>query len=348
MGVSVLWLFKKQMLISDGWDYGYVIMTITTIFHYAAGARYYINFIRQILFFKHDYKIDTAYISYSRNLKNSKSDINNSNIIISSPLKSTYYGLSPINYFKACFSLYFFTLTFMLFNLFIILFSGDVLVITALFILLLSFLVLWYLISISINTNNNHPLLHKFLIVFTLLIFTFSLIIILDFLLHFYINLVKKVYFRLKDYIIKMNNYDNNNNNANSNSNNGGGNAPNNKGNGERVFKTSEAKRKKKNEYNKKQRAAMSPEELEALNFKNNERKKMRKAEMSPEDREAVRVKDCEYEKKRGEDKKHVENRNSKRRERYANNPEVRENHKNRAAKRNAKIKAEKKKAQKL
>ena len=58
----------------------------------------------------------------------------------------------------------------MLFNLFIILFSGDILVITALFILLLNLIVLWYLIIIDMNIKNNYPRTYNILLLIFLII----------------------------------------------------------------------------------------------------------------------------------------------------------------------------------
>lgn len=98
--------FAKQMVLSAALDNGYVFMTLVAILTSAIGAGYYLNLIKQIFFFKDDYKINpsvknlnlVAYInstSSSNSIKKGdtseglKVEFNPNNIIINSALSST-------------------------------------------------------------------------------------------------------------------------------------------------------------------------------------------------------------------------------------------------------------------
>jgi NADH-ubiquinone oxidoreductase chain 2 len=101
--------FAKQMVLSAALDNGYIFITLVAILTSVIGAGYYLNLIKQIFFFKDDYKINpsvknlnlVAYInpaSFSNrdNTPNSVSasrsvrvEFNPSNITINSALSST-------------------------------------------------------------------------------------------------------------------------------------------------------------------------------------------------------------------------------------------------------------------
>ncbi|CAG8644321.1 7031_t:CDS:2, partial [Scutellospora calospora] len=92
--------FAKQMVLSAALDNGYVFMTLVAILTSVIGAGYYLSLIKQIFFFKDDYKINpsvknlslVAYInpaSFSSNKDTSngvKVEFNPSNITINSAL----------------------------------------------------------------------------------------------------------------------------------------------------------------------------------------------------------------------------------------------------------------------
>lgn len=91
------------MVLSAALDNGYVFMTLVAILTSVIGAGYYLSLIKQIFFFKDDYKINpsvknlnlVAYInpaSFSSNKDTSnglKVEFNPSNITINSALSST-------------------------------------------------------------------------------------------------------------------------------------------------------------------------------------------------------------------------------------------------------------------
>ncbi|RYE13852.1 MAG: hypothetical protein EOP34_07890 [Rickettsiales bacterium] len=75
--------FAKQMVLSAALDNGYIFMTLVAILTSVIGAGYYLNLIKQIFFFKHDYKIDpsvenlnlVAYVNTSSLSKNRNLDL---------------------------------------------------------------------------------------------------------------------------------------------------------------------------------------------------------------------------------------------------------------------------------
>lgn len=52
--------FAKQMILSAALDNGYVFMSLIAVLTSVIGAGYYLNLIKQIFFFKHNYKINPA------------------------------------------------------------------------------------------------------------------------------------------------------------------------------------------------------------------------------------------------------------------------------------------------
>lgn len=56
----IIGFFGKQMILSSALDNGYVFMCLLAIITSVIGAGYYLNLIKQIFFFKHNYKINPA------------------------------------------------------------------------------------------------------------------------------------------------------------------------------------------------------------------------------------------------------------------------------------------------
>jgi NADH-ubiquinone oxidoreductase chain 2 len=94
--------FAKQMVLSAALDNGYVFMTLIAILTSVIGAGYYLSLIKQIFFFKDNYKINPSvsnlnligYVSriYKGNDNTSSSEVvrfNTKNITINSALSST-------------------------------------------------------------------------------------------------------------------------------------------------------------------------------------------------------------------------------------------------------------------
>jgi len=63
----VIGFFAKQMILSAALDNGYVFMAIVAILTSVIGAGYYLNLIKQIFFFKSDYKKNPSL--YSNNIE---------------------------------------------------------------------------------------------------------------------------------------------------------------------------------------------------------------------------------------------------------------------------------------
>lgn len=55
--------FAKQMILSAALDNGYVFMSLVAILTSVIGAAYYLSLIKQIFFYKHDYKINPVIVS---------------------------------------------------------------------------------------------------------------------------------------------------------------------------------------------------------------------------------------------------------------------------------------------
>ena len=92
--------FAKQMVLSAALDNGYILMTLVAILTSVIGAGYYLNLIKQIFFFKDNYRINPSisnlslvgYIPslyFSFTLSNKTVAFNPSNITINSALSST-------------------------------------------------------------------------------------------------------------------------------------------------------------------------------------------------------------------------------------------------------------------
>jgi len=109
----VIGFFAKQMILSAALDSGYVFMSLVAILTSVIGAGYYLNLIKQIFFYKEDYKkyssntsdsIDKGYVGssyvnssylvgylsfYNSSRKASKFIFSTENITINSSLSTT-------------------------------------------------------------------------------------------------------------------------------------------------------------------------------------------------------------------------------------------------------------------
>ena len=94
----VIGFFAKQMILSAALDSGYVFMTLIAILTSVVGAAYYLNLIKQIFFYKDNYKINPAisdlnlvgYISpYNKN--------NGENLTSKSPIAQRSISFKPEN-----------------------------------------------------------------------------------------------------------------------------------------------------------------------------------------------------------------------------------------------------------
>ena len=73
----IVGFFAKQMILSAALDSGYVFMSLVAILTSVIGAGYYLNLVKQIFFFKEDYKMNPAFDNLE--LKGYISAINNRN-----------------------------------------------------------------------------------------------------------------------------------------------------------------------------------------------------------------------------------------------------------------------------
>ena len=100
----IIGFFAKQMILSAALDNGYVFISLVAILTSVIGAAYYLNLIKQIFFFKHEYKINPILknlnlFAYSANYSKEKtnttlSNMNNylfkpENIVISGSLSTS-------------------------------------------------------------------------------------------------------------------------------------------------------------------------------------------------------------------------------------------------------------------
>ena len=96
--------FAKQMVLSAALDSGYVFLSLVAILTSVVGAVYYLNIIKEIFFYKPEYKINSlltdenlfSYI-YNNNILEKNLDINyNNNIVMSSPISITISSITLV------------------------------------------------------------------------------------------------------------------------------------------------------------------------------------------------------------------------------------------------------------
>jgi len=99
----IVGFFAKQMILSAALDSGYVFMALVAILTSVIGAAYYLNLVKQIFFFKNDYKINPSienlnlvgYIVPMNSIENNEKNKNNlttfkpENITINSSLSAS-------------------------------------------------------------------------------------------------------------------------------------------------------------------------------------------------------------------------------------------------------------------
>ena len=99
----IVGFFAKQMILSAALDSGYIFMSLVAILTSVIGAGYYLNLVKQIFFFKEDYKINPAvenlelvgYILPNNSIENNQKSQNNlvtfkpENITINSSLSTS-------------------------------------------------------------------------------------------------------------------------------------------------------------------------------------------------------------------------------------------------------------------
>ena len=100
----LLGFFAKQMVLSAALDSGYVFLSLVAILTSVVGAVYYLNVIKEIFFYKPEYKINSlltdenlfSYI-YNNNILEKNLDIKyNNNIVMSSPISITISSITLV------------------------------------------------------------------------------------------------------------------------------------------------------------------------------------------------------------------------------------------------------------
>lgn len=119
-------------------------------------------------------------------------------------LQPFFYSSKKLDYLftqlKAKFHIHFCIFIALFLNLFIIIFSGNALVIASLLILLLSLSVLYYLVFSHNKFKRNYPVLFKFFLFFFSILIIISLVCIFLFLLYFYMSFFLNCFSMLKKY----------------------------------------------------------------------------------------------------------------------------------------------------
>jgi NADH-ubiquinone oxidoreductase chain 2 len=96
--------FAKQMVLSAALDNGYVFLSLVAILTSVVGGVYYLNVIKEIFFFKPEYRLnsilkDNKFLSYVYSKNNNlvkNLEFNHNNITISSPISITIAGITLI------------------------------------------------------------------------------------------------------------------------------------------------------------------------------------------------------------------------------------------------------------
>jgi len=88
--------FAKQMVLSAAMDSGYIFLSLIAILTSVIGGVYYLNIIKEIFFYKPEYKINPLLENYYGSVYNTKGDVivksfvfNSKNIVMSSPMAIT-------------------------------------------------------------------------------------------------------------------------------------------------------------------------------------------------------------------------------------------------------------------
>ena len=95
--------FAKQMVLSAALDSGYVFLSLVAILTSVVGAVYYLNIIKEIFFYKPEYKINSllkdrklsCYI-YNNNVLVKNLEFKYNNIVMTSPISITISSITLI------------------------------------------------------------------------------------------------------------------------------------------------------------------------------------------------------------------------------------------------------------
>ena len=96
--------FAKQMVLSAALDSGYVFLSLVAILASVVGAVYYLNIIKEIFFYKPEYKINSllknrklsSYIYNNNNLLVKNLEFKYNNIVITSPISITISSITLV------------------------------------------------------------------------------------------------------------------------------------------------------------------------------------------------------------------------------------------------------------
>lgn len=96
--------FAKQMVLSAALDSGYVFLSLVAILTSVVGAVYYLNIIKEIFFYKPEYKINSllkdrkflGYISNNKGILIKNLEFKYNNIVMSSPISITISSITLI------------------------------------------------------------------------------------------------------------------------------------------------------------------------------------------------------------------------------------------------------------
>jgi len=96
--------FAKQMVLSAALDSGYVFLSLVAILTSVVGAVYYLNIIKEIFFYKPEYKINSllktrkllGYIYNNNGVLIKNLELKYNNIVMSSPISITISSITLI------------------------------------------------------------------------------------------------------------------------------------------------------------------------------------------------------------------------------------------------------------
>ena len=99
----LLGFFAKQMVLSAALDSGYIFLSLVAILTSVVGAVYYLNIIKEIFFYKPEYKINSllknrkfySYI-YNNNVLVKNLEFKYNNIVMTSPISITISSITLI------------------------------------------------------------------------------------------------------------------------------------------------------------------------------------------------------------------------------------------------------------
>ena len=96
--------FAKQMVLSAALDSGYVFLSLVAILTSVVGAVYYLNIIKEIFFYRPEYKINSlvknrkfySYIYNNNNVLVKNLEFKYNNIVMTSPISITISSITLI------------------------------------------------------------------------------------------------------------------------------------------------------------------------------------------------------------------------------------------------------------